>query len=72
LGERARVRIVLPANHCFSQKCIDCETVLIRVRQVESGQWQFALRIHHVNFGDWAAENPHLVDLDGESCRYVV
>jgi hypothetical protein len=72
LGQRAHVRIVLPANHYFPQKCIECDTTLIRVMQGESGQWHFALRIHNVNFGVWTAEHTHLSDLDGESCRYIV
>lgn len=71
-GEKASVRIVLPANHAFNQKCLDCESVLIRVRQVGSGLWQFALRIENVNFGEWVAETPHLADRDDDSCRYVV
>ncbi|MCU1261212.1 MAG: hypothetical protein JWO80_4097 [Bryobacterales bacterium] len=72
VGERASIRVVLPANHHFTQKCIDCEATLLRTRQISSGQWQFALRIQSVDFGDWTPERQHLVDLDSESCRYIV
>lgn len=72
IGQRASVRIVLPANHSFSQKCMDCESVLVRVSQVGSGKWQFALRFQNVDFDEWAEEEPNLADLDGPSCRYVV
>lgn len=71
VGEKANVRILLPANPAFSRKCLNCDTALIRVRQVESGQWQFALRIRNVSFGEWAAENIQLVDLDAERFRYL-
>jgi hypothetical protein len=72
VGERASARIGLPANHSFTPKCIECECVLMRVRRAGVGQWQFALRIQSVEFGDWDAQEQRPDDPDCERWQYVV
>lgn len=66
VGEKASVRIQLPANHRFVRKCIECETTLVRVSEAD-GRLHFAMRIQNMLFRDMTSQ---LMDMEGEF-RYV-
>ena len=67
VGERASIRIQLPAHHRFTRKCIECETTLVRVSQSDDSRWYFAMRIQNMLFRDVTS---HVMDMEGDF-RYV-
>ena len=72
VGQRSTARVKLPSNPCFGQRYLDCETTLIRIRHTGAGQWQFALRVWKMNFTESQDLHPRLLDVAGDSCRYVI
>lgn len=66
LGETVHVRVMLPANHSFGRKTMDCEASLVRIMQTGFSRWQLAVRVHNMSFGDWSPSP------GGESLRWVI
>ena len=50
MGDPLIVEIDLPANHTFGQKCMQCQTTVVRIDKSESGPARLALRIHKMRF----------------------
>lgn len=67
VGQKASIRIQLPANHTFTQKCMECVTTLVRVRRAGDTEWHLGMRIEHMDFGEWTNS---LMDLEGDF-RYI-
>jgi hypothetical protein len=70
-GDPLIVEIDLPANHTFGQKCMQCQTTVVRIDKGESGPARLALRIHKMRFQS-CLEFPDSGDRTGESLGGLV
>jgi hypothetical protein len=70
-GDPLIVEIDLPANHTFGQKCMQCQTTVVRIDKGESGPARLALRIHKMRFQS-CLEFPESGDRTGESLGGLV
>jgi hypothetical protein len=50
VGDPLIVEIDLPANHAFGQKCMQCQTTVVRTESPADGDFRIALRIHKMRF----------------------
>lgn len=71
MGDPLIVEIDLPANHTFGQKCMQCQTTVVRIEKSESGPARLALRIHKMRFQS-CLEFPASGDRTGESLGGLV
>ena len=72
LGDTASVHIALPPAQNFPPKFMHCDTTLLRIDALGESEFQFALQIRNVDFADLSTEMLRLMELDSESCGYVM
>jgi len=72
VGSEASVQIELPPNDRFGPKCMKCETVLTRIEKTGPTEFQFAMRIRDVNFEVLHAETAESLQMNAESCGYIM
>jgi hypothetical protein len=71
-GAAASVHIELPPSQDFPPKSMRCDTTLLRVEEIGGGEFQFAMQILNVCFDDLTAASIQLMELDTDSCDYVM
>ena len=72
VGEVASVHIELPPSTDFPPKFMACDTTLLRVDSLGQSKFQFALQIRKVDFADLSPASIHLMQLDSDSCDYLM
>lgn len=72
LGETAKVDIPLPHNEYFPPKFMRCETRLIRIEELGGQEFQFAMLITNVDFDEVCSAAQKLMEMDSESCGYLM
>jgi len=72
LGATASVHIELPPSQHFPPKFMRCDTTLLRVEQIGESEFHFALQILNVDFAAISASAIQLMELDSESCDYIM
>ncbi len=72
IGEQASVYIELPPNSDFPPKFMNCETTLLRIDALSDSEFQFALKIQNVDFAELSSAVIDMMELDTDSCRYVM
>lgn len=72
LGATASVHIQLPPSQHFPPKFMRCDTMLLRVEQIGESEFHFALQILNVDFADLSAGSIQLMELDSDTCDYVM
>ena len=71
-GDAGCIHIELPADHGFPPKYMRCSTTLLRVDRKGDRLFQLAMQIRHVEFAEFSTASRELMDLDPESCRYLM
>ncbi len=72
VGDSGTVRIELPPNENFPPKYMCCDTTLMRIDALGDRDFQFAMQIINVDFEDICASTTALMELDAESCNYIM
>lgn len=72
IGDQGKVHIELPLSSDFPPKFMNCETTLVRIDAVSESEFQFALQIKNVDFADISSTTIEMMDLDSDTCRYVM
>ncbi len=72
VGAAANVHIELPPTPNFPPKFMTCDTTLLRIDSLGGSEFQFALQIQNVAFADLSSATLELMQLDSESCGYLM
>ena len=72
IGEVASLHIELPPSSNFPPKFMNCETTLLRIDALSDSQFQFALKIRNVDFAEMSSAAIDMMELDSDTCRYVM